>query len=91
MRRVSGIDVGATLHQVSCPALVLTTTTPRRAYSRSDIDVYRERLPHARIVALPGDGYHVGASDPDECARITRKFIAAHAATQQSQNPKRHS
>jgi pimeloyl-ACP methyl ester carboxylesterase len=91
MRWVSGIDVGATLHEVSCPALVLTTTTPRRAYSRSDIDVYRERLPHARIVALPGDGYHVGASDPDECARITRKFIAAHAATQQSQNPKRHS
>ena len=75
MRWVSGIDVGANLHEVRCPALVLTTTTPRRAYSRSDVDVYRERLPHAEIVALPGDGYHVGASDPDECARITRDFM----------------
>jgi pimeloyl-ACP methyl ester carboxylesterase len=80
MRWVSGIDVGATLHTVKCPALVLTTTTPRRAYSRSDADLYRERLPQAGIVALPGDGYHVGASDPDECARITREFMERHAA-----------
>jgi pimeloyl-ACP methyl ester carboxylesterase len=78
MRWVSGIDVGATLHEVKCPALVLTTSTPRRAYSRSDVEVYRERLPHAKIVALPGDGYHVGASDPDECARLTLEFIATH-------------
>jgi 3-oxoadipate enol-lactonase len=75
---VSNIDVGATLDQVKCPALVLTTTSPRRAYSRSDIDVYREKLPHAQIVALPGDGYHVGASDPDECARITLDFLERH-------------
>ena len=78
MRWVSAIDVGATLHEVKCPTLVLTTTTPRRAYSRSDIDVYRERLAHAEIKALPGDGYHVGASDPDECARLTREFIGRH-------------
>jgi 3-oxoadipate enol-lactonase len=81
MRWVSGIEVGATLHQVKCPALVLTTTTPRRAYSRSDIDVYRERLPQAEIVALAGDGYHVGASDPDECARLACDFIKRHPQT----------
>jgi pimeloyl-ACP methyl ester carboxylesterase len=76
MRWVSTIDVGATLHEVKCPALVLTTTSPRRAYSRSDIDVYRERLPQARIVALPGDGYHVSASSPDACAEATLAFLA---------------
>lgn len=80
MRWVSTIDVGATLHEVKCPALVLTTTSPRRAYSRSDIDIYRERLPHAEIVALPGDGYHVAASYPDDCARITLDFLARHTA-----------
>jgi pimeloyl-ACP methyl ester carboxylesterase len=78
MRWVSRIDVGRTLDEVKCPALVLTTTTPRRAYSRSDIDVYREKLPQAGIVALPGDGYHVGASDPDECAALTLDFLAKH-------------
>lgn len=78
MRWVSNIDVGATLDQVKCPALVLTTQTPRRAYSRSDIDMYREKLPQAEIVALPVDGYHVGATDPDECARITLAFLGRH-------------
>ena len=82
MRWVSTIDVGATLDQVKCPALVLTTTSPRRAYSRSDIDVYREKLPHAEIIALPGDGYHVGASDPDECARLMLDFLARHPYSQ---------
>ncbi len=78
MRWVSNIDVGATLDQVKCPALVLTTESPRRAYSRSDIDIYREKLPQAEIVALPVDGYHVGATNPDECARITLEFLRRH-------------
>ncbi|MEQ1776388.1 MAG: alpha/beta hydrolase, partial [Burkholderiales bacterium] len=76
MHWVSNIDVGATLHEVKCPALVLTTESPRRAYSRSDVDLYREKLPQAEIVALPVDGYHVGATDPDECARIALDFLA---------------
>ncbi|MNC93057.1 hypothetical protein D3C83_95980 [compost metagenome] len=79
MRWVSSIDVGATLGEVRCPALVLTTSQPRRAYSRSDIDLYRERLPHAQIVALAGDGYHVAASYPDECARAMLEFLATRA------------
>ena len=78
IRWVSNIDVGATLHEVKCPALILTTESPRRAYSRSDAEVYREKLPQAEIVALPVDGYHVGASDPDECARITLDFLQKH-------------
>ena len=76
MRWVSSIDVGATLHEVKCPTLVLTTTSPRRAYSRSDVDVYREKLPHARVVALPGDGYHVAASYPDACAQAMLDFLS---------------
>ena len=75
MRWVSNIDVGKTLNEVKCPALVLKTETPRRAYSQGDYDVYRDKLPHAKVVALPVDGYHVGATHPDECARITREFL----------------
>ena len=57
-----------------------TTTAPRRAYSRSDTDVYRERLPHAQVVALPGDGYHVAASNPDACTRAVLEFLVANDA-----------
>jgi pimeloyl-ACP methyl ester carboxylesterase len=75
MRWVSSIDVGATLDQVTCPVLILKTESPRRAYSRGDTGVYERKLPQAKIVALPVDGYHVGATHPDECARITREFL----------------
>lgn len=78
MRWVSSIDVGATLNEVKCPALVLTTESPRRSYSRSDMDIYREKLPQAEIVALPVDGYHVGATAPDDCARIALEFLRRH-------------
>jgi 3-oxoadipate enol-lactonase len=81
MRWVSGIDVGVTLDQVKCPALVISTDTPRRGYSRTDSDMYREKLPQAEIVALAVDGYHVGATDPDECARVALGFLARHAST----------
>lgn len=76
MRWVSSLDVGATLHQVTRPTLVLTTSAPRRAYSRSDVEVYRKRLPHAKVVALPGDGYHVAASYPEACVKALKDFIA---------------
>ena len=80
MRWVSSIDVGQTLDQVKCPALVISTDTPRRGYSRTDSDIYREKLPQAEIVALPVDGYHVGATEPDACARIALAFLAKHRA-----------
>ena len=76
MRWVSSLDVGATLNQVTRPTLVLTTSAPRRAYSRSDVEVYRKRLPHAKVVALPGDGYHVAASYPEACVKALKDFIA---------------
>jgi hypothetical protein len=77
---VSSIDVGVTLDQVKCQALVIATESPRRGYSRTDSDIYREKLPQAELVALPVDGYHVGATDPDECARIALTFLQKHGA-----------
>jgi pimeloyl-ACP methyl ester carboxylesterase len=84
MRWVSNLDIAATLHEVRCSSLVLTTSTPRRADRRADVDVYRERLPHAQIVALPGDGYHVAASYPEACVDAVTAFIAQHNASDAS-------
>jgi pimeloyl-ACP methyl ester carboxylesterase len=78
LRWVSSIDVAKDLHKVKCPALMLTTATPRRAYSRSDGDVYREKLPHAEIAVIDVDGYHVSGSAPDASARATLAFLRKH-------------
>ena len=81
LRWVSTIDVAPDLSRVQCPALVLTTTAPQRAYSRSDLEVYREGLARAEVVAIPIDGYHVSGSAPDECARIALDFLERHRIT----------
>ena len=78
LRWVSTIDVAKDLHKVKCPALVLTTTTVRRAYSKTDIELYKEGLPHAEIAALDVDGYHVSGSAPDASARATLRFLKKH-------------
>ena len=78
LRWVSTIDVAQDLRKVTCPALVLTTSTPRRAYSTADSDTYRERLPHAEIAVIDVDGYHVSGSAPDESARATLRFLKKH-------------
>ena len=78
LRWVSTIDVAKDLHKVTCPALVITTSTPRRAYSKTDVELYRERLPHAEIAVMDVDGYHVSGSAPDASARITLGFLSKH-------------
>ena len=87
LRWVSTIDVAKDLHKVKCPALVLTTTTPRRAYSKTDIDLYREGLPHAEIAALDVDGYHVSGSAPDASARVTLRFLKKHTDAETLSDP----
>ena len=80
LRWVSSIDVAKDLHKVKCPALMLTTSTPRRAYSKSDGEVYREKLPHAEIAVIDIDGYHVSGSAPDASARATLEFLRKYTA-----------
>jgi pimeloyl-ACP methyl ester carboxylesterase len=82
LRWVSTINVAQDLHKVKCPALVLTTATPRRAYSKTDVELYKEGLPHAEIAAIEVDGYHVSGTAPDESARITLGFLKKHTAVE---------
>jgi 3-oxoadipate enol-lactonase len=78
LRWVSKLDVAKDLDRVKCPVLVLKTQTPRRAYSQADMDVYRDKLSHAEHAAIAVDGYHVSATAPDECARMTLEFLGRH-------------
>ena len=36
---------------------------------------WQETIPNSRLLVLPGDSYHVAASDADTCARETLKFM----------------
>ncbi|MDB5806369.1 MAG: alpha/beta hydrolase [Betaproteobacteria bacterium] len=81
LRWVSSINVGPDLGGVKCPALVLTTKTPRRSYSRSDLEVFQEKLPHAEIVAIDSDGYHVAGTAADLCAPIVLDFLARNGGS----------
>jgi pimeloyl-ACP methyl ester carboxylesterase len=79
LRWVSSIDVAKDLAKVQCPALVLKTGTPRRAYSRTDEALYREGLPHAEVAVIDVDGYHVSGTAPDASARATLRFLRKYA------------
>jgi len=76
---VSSIDVAKDLDKVRCPVLVLTTATPRRAYSKTDNEIYREGLPQAEFAVIDVDGYHVSGSAPDASARATLSFLKQHS------------
>jgi hypothetical protein len=34
-----------------------------------------KQIPNSTLLALPGDSFHVAATDPERCARETRDFI----------------
>ncbi|OFZ91334.1 MAG: hypothetical protein A3F74_12445 [Betaproteobacteria bacterium RIFCSPLOWO2_12_FULL_62_58] len=75
-RWVSTIDIRPDLAHIKCPCLVISpdTNAPRR--DRSYFEDYKKHIPDSELVAIPGDGYHPGATDPDACARHTLDFIS---------------
>jgi len=42
---------------------------------------WQQMIPHSELLVLPGDSYHVAASDADQCAQATREFIRRRAPT----------
>ena len=76
---VSTINVGPDLSRVDCPALVLTTTTPRRAYSRSDLEVYRGSCRKRESLRSRSTAITSPRAAPDESAPIMLDFLRRYA------------
>jgi 3-oxoadipate enol-lactonase len=74
LQMVPTIDVTADLPQVRCPTLVITTSGSGLG-SVNAVRTWQQTIPDSRLVELPGDSYHVAASDPDRCAGIVREFL----------------
>jgi 3-oxoadipate enol-lactonase len=48
--------------------------------STSEVEAWQRRITDSRLEVLPGDSYHVAASDPDACAELVAAFLAKQAA-----------
>lgn len=73
---VPGVDVTPDLPNIQCPTLVITTTT-NPLYPVEDVVAWQNRIPHSRLLTLPGDSYHIAATAPVACARATLEFIGS--------------
>jgi 3-oxoadipate enol-lactonase len=62
------------LSGITCPTLIVTTNESG-LQSVAAVDAYARRMPHARVVVLPGDSYHIAAAEPDLCADLLLRFI----------------
>jgi pimeloyl-ACP methyl ester carboxylesterase len=70
-------DITADVAKIKCPMLVLTTEQSGLA-SVAETRAWQEKVPQSELVVLPGDSFHVAASDPDRCAEALLDFLARH-------------
>lgn len=72
-------DITDALPKIRCPTLVITTEGSGLG-SVEEVRAWQRRIPRSELLVLPGDSYHVAASDADACARATLDFIARAGA-----------
>ncbi len=75
MPAIAWADIRADLLKIQCPALVITTE--ENGHTSTDATrAWQQTIPHSELRVLPGNSYHVAASDPEACARETLAFIS---------------
>lgn len=72
------LDITASLPRIQAPTLVVTTEGSA-LHSVETVRADQQRIPHSRLLVLPGDSYHIAAAEPDLCARHVLDFIRAGA------------
>ena len=71
---IPSTDIRSDLPKIECPTLVITTPGSGLG-SVEETRKWQEQIPNSRLLVLPGNSYHVAASDADRCARETLDFI----------------
>lgn len=71
---VPGVDVTPDLPNIACPTLVITTEGSGLG-SVEATRAWQQKIAHSELMVLPGDSYHVAATDADRCAQIVLEFI----------------
>ena len=68
------VDITAEVARIACPTLVITTEKSSLATVEEN-RAWQQQIPNSTLLVLPGDSYHVAATDPDRCAQATLDFI----------------
>ena len=68
-------DIRADVPKIACPTLVITTDESGLA-SVDETRAWQQTIPNSELLVIPGNSYHVAASDAERCAQATLDFIA---------------
>jgi len=74
-------DIRADVPKIACPTLVITTDESGLA-SVEETRAWQETIRGSELLVIPGNSYHVAASDAERCAQATLDFIARRGAAQ---------
>ena len=72
-------DIRSDVPKIACPTLVITTDESGLA-SVEETRAWQQTIPDAELLVIPGNSYHVAASDAERCAQATLDFIARRGA-----------
>jgi pimeloyl-ACP methyl ester carboxylesterase len=75
MPTIACADIRPDLPRIACPTLVITTEESGLA-SVAETRAWQEQIPNSTLIVLPGNSYHVAASDAERCAEAVADFIA---------------
>ena len=70
-------DIRDDLPKIACPTFVVTTDESGLA-SVDETRAWQRTIRNSELLVVPGNSFHVAASDPDRCARATLDFIDRH-------------
>ena len=74
MGTIACADIRADVPKIACPTLVITTEGSGLA-SVEETRAWQQTIPDSELLVLPGDSFHVAATDPERCAEATLDFI----------------
>jgi pimeloyl-ACP methyl ester carboxylesterase len=80
MPTIADADITDALPRIRCPTLVVTTEGSGLG-SVDEMRAWQRLIPRSELLVLPGDSYHVAATDADLCAAATLDFIKRAGAT----------
>ena len=73
-RDIAYVDISADIPNIACPTLVMTTEESGLA-SIEENRRWQRTIPGSELLVIPGNSYHVAASDAQACAAATLDFI----------------
>src|SRR5215470_11879378 len=77
MKTINYSDIRADLPKIVCPTLVITTDESGLA-SVEETRAWQQTIKNSELLVVPGNSFHVAASDAERCARATLDFVDRH-------------